>query len=1558
VNIVKYTPPRESPVPLARRYFVTRTDDSEFIPSLQWLKDATDSLLVEIKENTNLLIDYISKISVTNDGRHEDITDAIREGWNNPNLVPYILYSTLKSSQLAAHRYVREFLLDVNRGIVGDNSLDLLDLLDSINLEVSNFRDFLDNVTSATTVKLKSYHKYLNTVSKSIEAIYKIDGAQTNKEAIQSLLAELTTAEGKQLKLHQILKRVSQTISSEKQLLAAIANTSEAFFTKDLATKAAKDESSEAVKLITQRANSIDELATKIATAVSASRNIRDVHNDQVRNGGIAADNVSAGFHIVNDAPGQASIVNQAYSIKPATQTSYFPNIVLTEVSKMTAEDIVEELNALPETSTYIRAGIIAVRAEWSFVNELIEQLNNLPANSTLISGGAIILTGNKTVEEFYQEWAASSGQSGSGSVDPDLLSWFGLTNSTIINGDVVYTSDAFLDRIFAGVEVVGSGAANLSNLESIILSVADGSTQFIREIRSASTSGIWPDEADALYYKIESSLDGTNWNYIKGSSTEYSTLPRSSFVDYEGISRYLDIPICIVIEGNQASKIRLTFGGFIDEDDVSVAGNLIDTFKIYGTKSYIDGGTILADTILLGSFYAPEPSGGTLTVTGNADGSISITPTGYVDNGGGIAGYNIWRALNSSGSDPIFIGSLASSGTYIDYNTTHNTTYYYWATAFNSLGDESSLPEEGWASGIASYPAPNAPSGLISVALLGRIDISWSKVDERTIDYYVLAESSDGLAGTFVEVSSGHNNSVSKYGINATSGVVAQYAYKVKAVDRNGSESSYSNAVLTDVGNYQPSDGYAPVEPSNISVSGDTDGRIVVTWTGSTSFDANKYIVYRKKAAEFYYSIAEVKHIASGTTHQYIDAWLENGTTYSYKVSTIDNSGCESILYPAGDTASGIATDTSVSVPTGFDVTGSLGALNLSWTEISEPNVKYEVWRTKDAAWGAASGKLATVAGTSYGSAYFTDNDPDSETAATWSYKIRAIDRWNNIGAFTDAVSGTSTTISVPPSVDITDASGYIKVPFMPSQTGSVVGFTGLFQDSKYMGYVNNGTWKTYMDSSGNFYLGGSAAGNLSWNAASNLLNVSGTLWATSGKIGGWNIRTGALYKDDTTNSVGLAPADYPFYAGNTYANRATAPFRVTKAGVLTASSVNISGAIKATSGTIGGWTIGTTNLTNGNVGMAPATYPFFAGNATPASAPFRVDTLGVVTCSKINITSGANSFNFGTSGTIGGNLTLNGDLIIDSSKNPNVDRYIIFSDQTAGALRLGSQRIGTVGHQLSMDNYEATGRVNLHLGSNEDTGFIHMVNQRYGRDWAHGWLACSVNWENMTGVGAVNGCYAILTKESLDIMSLSNDVRIKCGSASTDYIHFQKISNETNGSASDMVTFGGESKKATFYGQMDSQLANGTAPIIAVSSTKCTNLNADMLDGFHSTSFLASSGTAEDSNKLNNKVAGYYATSGHTHSTYLAATGIIATKTMIVGSDFVDGGAGGSYVFKNVWSSTPSIIIPSLQGTGSDELCVSVKSKSSTGCEIFWTATDASQGTSFIINILALWI
>ena len=83
------------------------------------------------------------------------------------------------------------------------------------------------------------------------------------------------------------------------------------------------------------------------------------------------------------------------------------------------------------------------------------------------------------------------------------------------------------------------------------------------------------------------------------------------------------------------------------------------------------------------------------------------------------------------------------------------------------------------------------------------------------------------------------------------------------------------------------------------------------------------------------------------------------------------------------------------------------------------------------------------------------------------------------------------------------------------------------------------------------------------------------GVLSATVGTIGGFSV--GSDYIRDSANSMGLASTvtggdDVRFWAGDTFANRATAPFRVLESGAVTMTSATISGVALTTDLKFGG--------------------------------------------------------------------------------------------------------------------------------------------------------------------------------------------------------------------------------------------------------------------------------------------------------------------------------------------------------------------------------------------------
>lgn len=86
-----------------------------------------------------------------------------------------------------------------------------------------------------------------------------------------------------------------------------------------------------------------------------------------------------------------------------------------------------------------------------------------------------------------------------------------------------------------------------------------------------------------------------------------------------------------------------------------------------------------------------------------------------------------------------------------------------------------------------------------------------------------------------------------------------------------------------------------------------------------------------------------------------------------------------------------------------------------------------------------------------------------------------------------------------------------------------------------------------------------------------------------------------------------------------------ATAPFKVSLAGAMIATSATITGSITANTGQIGGWSISSNLLYTGSgatfVALDSGPYPIYIGSTNPLDAAFYVTNTGVVTCTAIKL-------------------------------------------------------------------------------------------------------------------------------------------------------------------------------------------------------------------------------------------------------------------------------------------------------------------------------------------------
>ena len=317
---------------------------------------------------------------------------------------------------------------------------------------------------------------------------------------------------------------------------------------------------------------------------------------------------------------------------------------------------------------------------------------------------------------------------------------------------------------------------------------------------------------------------------------------------------------------------------------------------------------------------------------------------------------------------------------------------------------------------------------------------------------------------------------------------------------------------------------GMTAAAPTNLSVTGDSflnsDGtfnaEFNVTWTNADDAFTDHYVVeWKLNSASNYYSMTTKSSPAVITT-------LQNGQTYNVRVKAINEIGVSSSYVAASPTA---ATDTTApSVPSSVSATGQIQAISINWTNPTAADFSHvDVYQST-----TSSGTYSLV-GKSSGTSFVKVG---LSVTTTYYYKVKAVDFTGNQSAFSSIVSATTT---AAPAANIPDGSiDTIKIAD-DAITNRLIDTDAVNSDS----IVANAVTAVKID-----------VGNLSAISAD-----IGTI--TAGSIDGVTVKIGtgtSIFKADTNG----------IYLGN--ATFGSAPFRVTPAGAITATSATITGTITAT--------------------------------------------------------------------------------------------------------------------------------------------------------------------------------------------------------------------------------------------------------------------------------------------------------------------------------------------------------------------------------------------------------
>ena len=289
---------------------------------------------------------------------------------------------------------------------------------------------------------------------------------------------------------------------------------------------------------------------------------------------------------------------------------------------------------------------------------------------------------------------------------------------------------------------------------------------------------------------------------------------------------------------------------------------------------------------------------------------------------------------------------------------------------------------------------------------------------------------------------------------------------------------------------------GSGPAAPT-VTAGTDSQGRPTLKWKAVSG--AAKYEVYRSYSENGPYTKYST---VTGTTYTNT-AYLENGTTYYYRVRALNSSGVagaySSVVY--------VTYKQTLSAPTVTGGNDAQGRPTLKWNAVSGA-AKYEVYRAR-----SLNGdyiKYSTVTGTSYTNISYIEN------GNTYYYKVRALDASGTAGAWSSIVSVTyraasTGTLPAPAVTGGNDAQG------RPTLTWKAV--SGAAKYEVYRARSRSGEYIKYSTVTGTSYT------NISYIENGNTYYYKVRALKSDGTAGAWSSIVSVTYRAASTGTLS-APA------------------------------------------------------------------------------------------------------------------------------------------------------------------------------------------------------------------------------------------------------------------------------------------------------------------------------------------------------------------------------------------------------------------------------------------------
>lgn len=372
-------------------------------------------------------------------------------------------------------------------------------------------------------------------------------------------------------------------------------------------------------------------------------------------------------------------------------------------------------------------------------------------------------------------------------------------------------------------------------------------------------------------------------------------------------------------------------------------------TYKIseFDSASPVDTSSqATATAIAPADTEAPNYPTLTSPLTVNSASSISLNWSSVTDNpspgGTGVAGYNIYQAdgKNDFGVTPI--NDTPISGTSYTVNgLTADSGYSYEVTAVDNAGNESApsnivTATTDGATCTGNPTAPGKPS--FSSSTINSITLAWT--GSTAASGCTMASGGYTIYRTDLGSSSLHfvaDTGASSYSYTNTGLIPStSYTYYIVASDASGHNTTGSTS-----NNMTTAADTAPSPPASVTATPNAQGsptQVVVTWTASPSGTTTGYKIYCTSGGT---TVLLTSSPVGTSPLSYTDQSALASTTYTYKVSAVDQYGTESAQTAATSVTTPSTTAQAPNPPTSITApVKTTQSVQLNWTASSTSGI------------------------------------------------------------------------------------------------------------------------------------------------------------------------------------------------------------------------------------------------------------------------------------------------------------------------------------------------------------------------------------------------------------------------------------------------------------------------------------------------------------------------------------------------------------------------------------------------------------------------------------------